>query len=127
MGKGAKQWRNESPFIESMKSSLQGAKDTEKKEAEAAAEAKRKEDEANGDDRKKNLEELEKKRARKKQLEEERANRDPWLNDPTVVAAQTKLDDLKEQRRDAAAKLEFDVTNQLTKDISTAERELKKA
>merc|ERR1712178_412552 len=119
-----------------------GAKDAEKKEAEAAAEPKGKEEDANDEDRKKNLEELQNKReekkkaaeelekkkaARKKQLEEERANRDPWLNDPTVVAAQTKLDDLKEQRRDAAAKLEFDVTNQLTKDISTAERELKKA
>merc|ERR1711988_25859 len=34
--KSAKQWRNESPFIEKMKSSLQGAKDAEKKEAEAA-------------------------------------------------------------------------------------------
>merc|ERR1712232_378305 len=105
-------------------------------------EAKRKDDEANDDERKKNLEMLEQKRAqkrqqqeeaekkriaRKKQLEEERANRDPWLNDPTVMEAQKKLDDLKEARRDANAKLEFDLTSQLTKDISAAERELKKA
>merc|ERR1712072_1497356 len=89
----------------------------------------------------KNLEELEKKRAerkkkqeqaeqkriaRKKQLELERATRDPWLNDPTVMEAQKKLDDLKEARRDANAKLEFDLTSQLTKDISAAERALKK-
>merc|ERR1712159_519363 len=65
-------------------------------------------------------------KARKKQLEEERANRDPWLNDPEVVEAQKKLDDLKEARRDANAKLEFDLTSQLTKDISAAERHLKK-
>merc|ERR1712100_521089 len=104
-------------------------------------EAKRKEDEANDEDRKKNLEELERKRAekkkkeqeaeekrkaRKKQLEEERANRDPWLNAPEVVEAEKKLNDLKEARRDANAKLEFDLTAQLTKDISAAERHLKK-
>merc|ERR1712159_704247 len=65
-------------------------------------------------------------KARKKQLEEERANRDPWLNDPEVLEAEKKLADLKEARRDANAKLEFDLTAQLTKDISAAERSLKK-
>merc|ERR1711988_561632 len=112
--------------------------DEAEKQAEAVAEAKRKEDEDNDEERKKNLEALEKKReekrrkeaeleekkkARKKQLEEERANRDPWLNDPEVLEAEKKLNDLKEARRDANAKLEFDLTAQLTKDISAAERE----
>merc|ERR1712070_25181 len=67
-----------------------------------------------------------KKAERKKQLEQERANRDPWLNDPTVLEAEKKLEELKEARRDANAKLEFDLTSQLTKDISAQERTLKK-
>merc|ERR1711879_442754 len=37
-----------------------------------------------------------------------------------------KLEELKEARRDANAKLEFDLTSQLTKDISAQERTLKK-
>merc|ERR1711959_548618 len=69
----------------------------------------------------------EKRKARMKKLEEERANRDPWLNDPTVLEAEKKFAELKEARRDANAKLEFDLTAQLTKDISAAERDLKKA
>merc|ERR1711907_321070 len=80
-----------------------------------------------GAEKKKREQEAEEKRkARKKQLEEERANRDPWLNDPTVVEAQEKLDSLKEARRDANAKLEFDLTSSLTKEISAQERLLKK-
>merc|ERR1719183_1732983 len=139
--KAGKQWRTDSPFIESMKNSLSGAKEADKKKAEEEAEAKRKEEEAGDEERKKNLEQLQKKREakakaqedaekkrqqRKKQLEEERANRDPWLNDPTVLEAEKKLSDLKEARRDANAKLEFDLTSQLTKEISAAERNLKK-
>lgn len=139
--KSAKQWREGSKLIEGVKASLQEEKDGEAKKAEAAAEAKRLEDEANDEVRKKNLEALEAKRAakrkaeqdaeekrklRKKQLEEERANRDPWLNDPTVLEAEKTLNDLKESRREANAKLEFDLTAQLTKDISAAERTLKK-
>merc|ERR1712086_163135 len=139
--KSAKQWRNESPFIESMKATLQSGKDASKKEAEAAAEAKAKYDDDNDEDRKKSVEALQKKReatqkakeakearieARHKQLEEERANRDPWLNDPTVLEAEKQLADYKEQRRDASAKLEFDLTSELTKEISKAERELRK-
>jgi len=139
--KSAKQWRNESPFIESMKASLQSGVEATKKEANAAEEAKRKYDEDNDEERKKNVEALQKKReatqkakeakearieARHKQLEEERANRDPWLNDPTVLEAEKQLADYKEQRRDASAKLEFDLTSELTKEISKAERELKK-
>merc|ERR1712224_101590 len=42
------------------------------------------------------------------------------------LEAAKKLADLKEARRDANAKLEFDLTSQLTKDISAAERTLKK-
>jgi len=140
--KSGKQWRNESPFITSMKSSLQADKDGATKKAEEAAEAKRKEDEGGDEGRAKALEELEKKRAEKKKkaealeqkkadrakvLELEKSLRDPWLNAPEVAAVEAKLAALKEERRDASAKLEFDVTAQLTKDISAAERELKKA
>lgn len=139
--KSGKQWRNESPFQEHMKSSLGKAAEDAKTAAEEAAEAKKKEDEANDSDRAENLRKLEEKRAakkkkeaeaeakriaRKKQLEDERANRDPWLNDPTVLAVEKKLADLKEARRDASAKLEFDLTSELSKDINAAERELKK-
>merc|ERR1711972_580492 len=54
---------------------------------------------------------------------EEKAKRDPWLKMPEVIKAE---EDLKAQRRDANAKLEFEVSTQLTKDISKAERDLKK-
>merc|ERR1712136_203827 len=76
-------------------------KRAEKRKAEELAEAKRLE--------------------HKRKLEMERANRDPWLNSPEVSAA-----DQKEARRDANAKLEFDLSTQLTKDISAAERQVKK-
>merc|ERR1719213_1072969 len=52
--------------------------------------------------------------------------RDPWLKSPEVVKAEELLEDLKAQRRDANAKLEFDLSTSLTKDISKAERDLKK-
>lgn len=136
-----KQWRNESPFQESMKNQLTGAKDAAKAKAEADEEAKKKEDEAGDTERAANLAKLEAKRKEKKekaeyiekkrqerlkQLEADRANRDPWLNEPVVLEAEKNLAALKEARRDANAKLEFDLTSQLTKDISAAERLLKK-
>mmetsp|Transcript_134435 Transcript_134435/g.244727 ORF Transcript_134435/g.244727 Transcript_134435/m.244727 type:complete len:679 (-) Transcript_134435:149-2185(-) len=139
--KTAKQWRSGSELLQGIKDSLTNAADEKKKAEEAAAEAKRKEEEDNDDERKKNLEKLEKKRAEKKakeeeaerkrkerakQLELERLNRDPWLNDPEVVAAKEKVDELKEARRDANAKLEFDLSTSLTKEISAAERKLNK-
>jgi len=140
--KAGKQWRTESPLVDGIKSQLAGAKDAAKAKAVADAEAKRKEDEGNDEERKKNLADLEAKREEKKQarlrdekrkadrkaqLEAERSSRDPWLKDPAVLAAEEKLEQLKEARRDANAKLEFDLTAQLTKDISAGERELKKA
>jgi len=140
--KSAKHWRSTSSGLESMRKVLQTQEEDKAKAKEAAEEAKRKEDEANDEDRKRALEELERKRAekrrkeeeaeakrlaRKKQLEEERANRDPWLLFPEVVEAEKKVEDLKEQRRDANAKLEFDLSNSLTKEISAAERALKSA
>lgn len=139
--KVAKQWRTDSPLLSDIKSSFENAAERKKKAEEEAAEAKRKEDEGQDEERKKNLAELEKKRAEKrkreeeaekkkkeraKQLELEKLNRDPWLNDPEVVATQEKLDELKEARRDANAKLEFDLSTSLTKEISAAERKLKK-
>jgi len=59
-------------------------------------------------------------------MEEERAKRDPWLSAPEVLEAEKQLEELKEARRDANAKLEFDLSTQLTKDISAAERHIKK-
>ena len=64
--------------------------------------------------------------ARKKQLEDERANREPWLNFPEVVEAETKLQELKDARRDANVKLKFDIASQLTKEFSKAEQDLQK-
>ena len=140
--KTAKTWRSNSAGLEAMKNTLQSKEEDKVKAKEAAEEAKRKEEEAGDEERKKNLEMLEKKRAekkkqqeeaekkrlaRKKQLEEEKAKRDPWLLFPEVVEAEKHLEDLKEQRRDANAKLEFDLSNSLTKDISAAERALKSA
>ena len=140
--KTAKVWRMNSEGLESMKKTLQNKEDDKIKAKEEAEEAKRKEEEAGDEERKKNLEMLEKKRAekrrqqeeaekkrlaRKKQLEEEKAKRDPWLLFPEVVEAEKHLEELKEQRRDANAKLEFDLSNSLTKDISAAERALKSA
>merc|ERR1711971_897166 len=72
-------------------------------------------------------EEKERKRLEaKKKLEEERAKKDPWLNDPAVLEEEKKLADLKEARRDASAKLEFDVTQELTKEINAQERHVAK-
>ena len=64
--------------------------------------------------------------ARKKQLEDERANREPWLNFPEVVEAESKLQELKDARRDANVKLEFGFASQLTKEFSKAEQDLQK-
>jgi len=138
----AKQWRNLSETNKKVKEGFKAEKDAKQKMEEEAAEAKRKEEESGDEERKKGLEELERKRQakrkqaeeedqkrlrRKQLMEEERLKRDPWLNAPTVKAAEQLLADLKEQRRDANAKLEFDLSTQLTKDISAGERALKKA
>jgi len=139
--KAGKQWRENSEIVKAVHTSLTEAKDAAKKEAEDAAEAKKIEFESQDDTRKKDLEVLEEKRAAKKkkaealeqkrkdrlkQLEDERANRDPWLNTPEVLEVEKNLAELKEARRDANAKLEFDLTSQLTKDIGVAERLYKK-
>jgi len=135
-------WRKDSEGHESIKKAFGQAEAAKKSADEAAADEKRKEEEAGDEERKKNLEALEKKREAKrlknaeaeekrkkraKQLEEERAARDPWLNDPSVTAVEKKIEELKEARRDANAKLEFDLSTQLTKDISAEERKYKKA
>merc|ERR1712083_219959 len=44
------------------------------------------------------------------------------MGDYRVLDAKTKLDDLKEQRRDANLKMEFDESTRLTKEVSKAER-----
>jgi len=140
--KSRKDWLAGSELLETIQTSLTKEASEAAAKAEAAAEAKRKEEMDGDETRTKNLEELQKKRdAKKKKQEEhdakrlkqklqreaERANRDPWLNDPAVLEAETNLNNLKEARREANAKLEFDLTADLTKDISTAERTLKKA
>lgn len=140
--KASSQWRKGSTLVQTVQDSLRAEAEAKKKEAEEAAEAKRKEDESNDEERKENLQKLEAKRAekrrqdeeaeqkrlaRKRELEAERANRDPWLNFPEVLEIEKNLADMKQARRDANAKLEFDVSTQLTKDISKAEQNLKKA
>lgn len=140
--KVAKQWRKVSETNKKVKEGFEGEKAAKLKMEEEAAEAKRKEEEGGDEERKKGLEELERKReAKRKQaeaeeqkrlrqrklMEEERLKRDPWLNAPTVRAIEQQLAGMKQERRDANAKLEFDLSTQLTKDISAAERALKKA
>ncbi|CAK9036906.1 Hypothetical protein (Fragment) [Durusdinium trenchii] len=140
--KSAKLWRSNSEGLDLMKKTLQAKEEEKAKAKEEAEEDRRKEEEAGDEERKKNMELLEKKRAekkrqqeeaerkrlaRKKQLEEEKAKMDPWLLFPEVVQAEQRLETLKEERRDANAKLEFGLSNSLTKDISAAERALKSA
>jgi len=139
--KSAAAWRKESAGLEALKSAMESEAARKDKAAKDAAEATRLADDAGDEEKKKAMEELERKRAekrdrdaameakreaRKRVLEQERAMRDPWLNSPEVVEVEKSLESLKEQRRDANAKLEFDLTAQLTKDISAAERKLKK-
>lgn len=139
--KSAKLWRKDSGSYGAVSKALQEEVTAKNKKEEEAAEAKRKEDEGNDEGRKAALEELEKKRKakrdkseeaerkrleRKKKLEEEKMKRDPWLKVPEVVKAEELIEDLKAQRRDANAKLEFDLSTSLTKDISKAERDVKK-
>jgi len=139
--KSAKLWRKDSESYSVVIKALQEEASAEKKKEEEAAEAKRKDDEGNDEERKANLEELEKKRQAKREkqeaaekkrleqkkiMEEEKMKRDPWLRAPEVVKAEALIEDFKEQRRDANAKLEFDLSTSLTKDISKAERDLKK-
>jgi len=139
--KAGKQWRKDSPLITGIKENLEAEKEKKTKDAEDKREASKKAEMEGDEERAKGLEELERKRAEKKkaqeaaeakrkarakQLEEERAKRDPWLNCPAVRAAEEKVEELKQARRDANAKLEFDLSNQLTSDISQAERDLKK-
>ncbi|CAE7699433.1 unnamed protein product [Symbiodinium pilosum] len=108
--KSAKHWRSSFSGLDTMRRVLQTKEEDKAKAKEAAEEAKRKEEEANDEDRKKALEELERKRAekrrqqeeaeakrlaRKKQLEEERAKRDPWLLFPEVIEAEKKVEDGK--------------------------------
>jgi len=112
-----------------------------KEAAEEAKRAKEESDMAADEERKRGLEALEKKREAKKAEEEakekkrkeleqrrrdEEAKKDPWLRDPVVIAAKEKLEELKEARRDANAKLEFDLTTSLTKEISAQERAVEK-
>merc|ERR1712107_67180 len=58
----------------------------------------------------------------KKELE-----REPWRLDYKVVAAKEKLEELKEARRDANLKMEFDESTRLTKEVSKAERKYESA
>lgn len=139
--KSAEQWRKGSAALAGLRQSLRDEIDNRRRLEEAAAEAKRSDEVANDEDRQRALEALEKKREarrnaqeqaeearklRKKQLEEERAMRDPWLNSPEVREAERRLEGMKESRRDANSKLEFDLSTQLTKDIALAERQLQR-
>jgi len=72
-------------------------------------------------------EQKEKERLEKKRLaEEEKAKSDPWLLDPAVKEAEEKLEALKQDRRDSNAKLEFDLTKDLTTQINAQERLVEK-
>lgn len=138
--KAQKQWAKGSA-AESMNEKFQNVAAAKKEAEEKAAEEAKQKEMNEDEDRKKGLEELEKKRAEKKKKEaekekkrverdekrkEEEMKKDPWLRDPVVQAVKEKLEELKEARRDANAKLEFDLTTQLTKEITAQERLVKK-
>lgn len=64
---------------------------------------------------------------RKKLYEDEKRGKEtPWLLSAEVVGAEQALEALKAARREANIKVEFELSAKLTKDISAAERELKK-
>merc|ERR1712048_585338 len=50
-----------------------------------------------------------------------------WRLDYRVLAAKEKLEALKEERRDANLKMEFDESTRLTKEVSKAERKYNSA
>merc|ERR1712232_784163 len=52
---------------------------------------------------------------------------EPWRLDYRVLAAKEKLEALKEERRDANLKMEFDESTRLTKEVSKAERKYNSA
>lgn len=135
--KSAKLWRSESEGLTQLRETMKQEAAAKESAAEDEKKAEKLSEDQDEEEKKKSLEALEKKRelkrqraaeaeakkeARKKQLEEERAQRDQWLNFPDVLAAEKKIEELKAERRDANAKLEFDLSTQLTKDISAAER-----
>eukprot|EP00928_Gymnodinium_smaydae_P015694 TRINITY_DN15811_c0_g1_i1.p1 TRINITY_DN15811_c0_g1~~TRINITY_DN15811_c0_g1_i1.p1 ORF type:complete len:688 (-),score=282.46 TRINITY_DN15811_c0_g1_i1:48-2060(-) len=139
--KALKQWQA-SPVAEGLRNRLEAEENAKRQQKEAAEKEAEEKAKSEDQDRKKALEELERKRAakreaeakkekerleRKARMEAEKAKKDPWLLDPTVKEAEEKLEELKQERRDANAKLEFDVTKQLTKDINAQERALAKA
>lgn len=139
--KNAALWRKDSEGHNAIRQAFEDDVKNKKQKEEDAAEAKRMGELAGDEERERALEELAKKRdakrkreaeveqarlRREKLREEERAKRDPWLNKPAVLEAEKKIKELQEARRDANAKLEFDLSNQLTRDISAAERALKK-
>merc|ERR1712113_225589 len=59
---------------------------------------------------------------RRKEVEAE-----PWRLDYRVLAAKEKLEALKDERRDANLKMEFDESTRLTKEVSKAERKYESA
>lgn len=138
--KQQKHWAK-SPAAEAMNDKYKAVANAKKEEAEKAKEEAEKKAMDEDEERKKGLEQLEQKREKtkkdqeakeKKRVErddkrkEEEMKKDPWLRDPVVVAVKAKLEELKEARRDANAKLEFDLTTSLTKEISDQERLVKK-
>merc|ERR1712151_1238942 len=72
----------------------------------------------------------EKKDEKKKRHEEVRRKEveaEPWRLDYRVLAAKEKLEALKDERRDANLKMEFDESTRLTKEVSKAERKYESA
>merc|ERR1712048_483498 len=131
--KAVKQWREGSTIVQELADRI---KEQEKSAAEAKekAEEDKKKAEADADaDLATAKEELARKRAeaeeekqkklaeKKKKVEEVRKKeleREPWRLDYKVVAAKEKLEELKEARRDANLKMEFDESTRLTKEVS---------
>merc|ERR1712232_518217 len=140
--KAAKQWRQGSRLGKELADKI---KDQEKSAAEAKEkeEEEKKKAEADADGnlqaareevaRKRAEKELEKqkkqeaKKARHEETRRKEVENEPWRLDYRVLAAKEKLEALKEERRDANLKMEFDESTRLTKEVSKAERKYNSA
>merc|ERR1712125_145895 len=140
--KDAKLWREGSRLGKELADKI---KDQEKSAAEAKEkeEEEKKKAEADADGnlqaareevaRKRAEKELEKqKKADEKKRRHEETRRkevenESWRLDYRVLAAKEKLEALKEERRDANLKMEFDESTRLTKEVSKAERKYESA
>lgn len=134
-----KKWREGSKLATDLEEYLNGVQQKQREEKDVAEEEKRKAEETGDEEKQRVREEMEQKRqeqkrkvqekveAKRKQVEEVRKKEleaEPWRLDYRVIEAKAHFETVKEERRDANAKMEFDESARLTKEASKAERKL---